>query len=128
MGVVRVTRWANGRKRPRDDDVDLEIDQLGGERVQPFDFLSCVASLDDEVTAFDVSEIPEPRENGVVGLRDRARVERQEPDARGLRRRLPGGADGRRERCSQGKGDEHSANHAMRPHSPQRRRPSRLSA
>jgi len=46
--------------RRRDENIDLEIDELGGQRGEALDVSRRLALFEDGVTTFDISYTPQP--------------------------------------------------------------------
>src|SRR5689334_7065036 len=88
-------RGTSGRlgrgSRPRHDHVDWEPYQLGRQGRKPFGAVAVPSALDDDVPAFDVTEVPQPLEESppeVRGLWAGGRGPTEKADSIDLRRYL----------------------------------------
>jgi hypothetical protein len=96
----------------RDDHVDREPDQFGGELGQSFELPSCPAELDDEILSLHVSQVAEAvaKRLRVLGVSSR-RVASEIADAGNLPGRLRLGDERRSEEAASQNADEGPAVH-----------------
>src|SRR5215468_1387708 len=92
MGIVFVTLCAatNRRVIGRNDHVDVESNQLGGEVRQPFHLAARQPPLDGDGLTVDVPEFAEAGERGIGSRRRRLHRASENADSGKLRPRLSG--------------------------------------
>src|SRR5262249_47664592 len=105
--------WGRAPHSHRDDDIDLEPDELGGDLGEAFAASLPPAILDRDVAAFDPAEFVQPLHKGGDRLADhRRRGPAKEPDSWQLRRLLRARRERPRGRAAEQRDERATAAHS----------------